>query len=96
MQYILSEEEMREIREERLAVQRMGGALMLKEGLKNVCQHVACKMTETGGNLPNGRKPSDQPHGCIHVNRGYGIGQAMYCDDCPVAGICPQEKDYSK
>lgn len=29
----------------------------------------------------------------IHVNRNESYG---YCDHCPVQGICPLPKDYSK
>lgn len=99
MQYLLTEEEMQAIRDERSAVlMNLPGRNIADHivGLTNVCRHVATKMTETGENLPNGRKPSEHPHGCIHVNRGYGLGQAVYCDRCPVAGICPQPKEWSK
>ncbi|WP_257556499.1 hypothetical protein [Sphingobium sp. CFD-2] len=92
MQYLLTEEEWGEIVELRMRAARFPTT----EGLINVCRHVATQMAEVGRNLPNGRKPSDMPHLCIHGDI-YGEGpKALYCNGCPVAGICPQPKEYSK
>lgn len=115
MQYLLNEEEMAAIRAERLAVASKlpGGSITNHlEGLKNVCQYIVCQMSENGGRLANGRKPSEKPHGCIHVkDSAYAMVKAdqrtddppekrfytpSYCDKCPVAGICPQPKEWSK
>lgn len=108
MQYILTEDEMAAIRAERNDAQKMPSL----EALTNVVRHVACSMVEVAGNLPNGRRPTDAPRGCIHVKDS---AWAMvkedqrtddppvkryftppYCDRCAVAGICPQPKEWSK
>ncbi len=99
MQYLLTEEEMTAIRAERDALRRIPCNGDLIEGLKNVCQMVATTMIATGrtpfqhpyadGSATENRKP----YGCIHVNRAESYG---YCDRCPVQGICPQPKEYSK
>jgi hypothetical protein len=91
MQYLLSEEEMTAIRNERTAKSK----LPTLEGLINVVQHAACNMIDT--RPPNGRKPETQPHGCIHVKDVRGPAyQTQYCDGCSMAGICPQFKEWSK
>lgn len=91
MQYLLDEAEMATIRSERQSAQRLPSL----EGLKNVCQHVAATMIQTVA--VNGGGISDRPHGCIHVPDPRGKGwQTQYCDNCQVAGICPQPKEYSK
>lgn len=90
MQYLLTEEEMAAIRREREVARIMPNL----EALTNVCQHVACNMIDT--DPPNGGKVRDRPYGCIHVRNGQGHRTAMYCDRCPVRGICPQPKDWSQ
>ena len=90
MQYLLSEEEMEVIRKERLANARMPSL----EALVNVCQHVACTMIDT--KPANGRMPKEHAHGCIHVDNIDPRWQTHYCDFCPVSGICPQPKSWSK
>lgn len=112
MQYLLTEHEMAAVHADREKLRKLPGGYDHLEGLKNVCVHVACQMTETGGKLPNGRKPSKTPHGCVHVpdstfamvkedmrNEDPPVKRfytPSYCDDCPVAGICPQPKEWSK
>ncbi len=86
MQYLLTEEEMQEVRDLRKNA-------IHPEALKNVVQHVAVKMIDTSP--PNGRKPIAEPNGCIHDNF-YGRANADYCDACSVAGICPLPKRWSK
>lgn len=88
MQYLLTDDEMATIRRERADALKMPNL----EALTNVVKHVACQMAEVGSDLPNGRKPTNRPHGCIHVDRE----ACWYCDRCPVAGICPLPKDWSK
>jgi hypothetical protein len=98
MQYLLSEEEMAAVREERLAIAQklpdrtIAGHL---EGLTNVCRHVATTMIQTAP--VNGGGVSYRPHGCIHVPDPRGPQwRTRYCDGCQVARICPQPKEYSK
>lgn len=96
MQYLLTHEEMEAVRGDREILRNLPGGVNHMEGLKNVCQHVATQMAEVGGNLPNGRKPSDRPHGCVYVRDGSGNLTAHYCDNCPVSGLCPLPKEWSK
>ncbi len=92
MQYLLSEEEMAEIRRERVRARD----LPTLEALTNVVRHVATTRVTTVD--LNGRGAgATQPHGCIHVPDPRGRQyQTQYCDGCHVVGICPQDKDYSK
>lgn len=92
MQYILDQSEMDEIRDNQKRLLQLGGLENHMIALTNVCRYVVTQMAEVGGNLANGRKPSDRPHGCIHDS----LNRARYCDRCPVAGICPQSKEWSK
>lgn len=80
MQYLLSEEEMEAVRRERLEHARMPNL----EELTNVVKHIATTA------IPEGRTT---PYGCIRVDRRNSYG---YCDKCPVLGICPLPKDFSK
>jgi hypothetical protein len=99
MQYLLTEDEMAEVRR----LREVGARLPSLEALTNIARHVACQMAEVGNDLPNGRQPTDKPHGCIHVD---GSGpqaptalrpqKPWYCDRCPAAGFCPQPKEWSK
>lgn len=86
MQYILSEEEMAAVRADSEALRKAPHP----EALVNVCQHIATTMVGTSATAhwPKGRAT---PHGCIHVDKS-----ARYCDRCPVRGICPQKKEFSK
>lgn len=91
MQYLLTEDEMGAIGAEREAARRMPNM----EALVNVCQFIATRAT--GQIRPNSGHTLDAPHGCIHVADGRGKQhQIRYCDFCPVAGICPQPKEWSK
>jgi len=91
MQYILSENEMEDVRIDRLRLEKMPSS----EGLVNVVRHVATTMIQTVN--VNGRGASNFPHGCIHVKDPRGpTWQTEYCDGCQVAGICPQPKEWSK
>ncbi len=91
MQYLLTEDEMEEIRQARRSAERMPKL----EALTNVCKHLACTAIAT--KPPNGGKPTGRPHGCIHVPSPDGAEtQTRYCDRCLVAGICPLPKSWSK
>lgn len=90
MQYLLSEEEMEEIRQQQKELRSIPvGGRHLLEGLTNVCRMVATTMIPTQYTARSGAR--DKPHGCIHVDKS-----ARYCDKCPVSGICPQTKQWSK
>lgn len=91
MQYILSEEEMAAIRNEREALRKIPCHSELVIALENVCKMVASTMIPTEHTSRIGKR--DKPYGCIHVNPRESYG---YCDKCPVQGICPLPKDYSK
>lgn len=97
MKFLLDQEEMDAIRQERLTLAKLPGGADHMEGLANVCKYVATQMTENGNRLANGRKPAEHPHGCIHEPDPRGSRwQTRYCDGCSVAGICPLSKEYSK
>lgn len=87
MQYLLTEEEMQEVRDLRKNA-------INPEALRNVVQHVAMHMIDISP--PNGRRPMTQPNGCIHDNAVLGHASTGYCDFCSVAGICPLSKRWSK
>lgn len=92
MQYILSEEEMQAVRDDRAVLRQ----LPTLEAMTNFCQFVACEMIAPHSGL-------DRPHGCIHVvvddaTRASGARAAnpRYCDLCSVRHACPQDKRWSK
>ena len=89
MQYLLSEEEMATVLREREDRSKMP----TMQALVNVCQWIACNAT--GPIRPNSSYVMAKPHGCIHVKAPDGF-QISYCDFCPVQGICPQPKRWSK
>ena len=93
MKYILDADEMAAIREDREKLCKMPGGENHLLALKNVCQMVATTMIPTDNTAFIGSWDGKSPYGCIHVNRKDSYG---YCDRCPVQGICPQPKEYSK
>lgn len=87
MQYLLTEEEMEAIRQRRRIAEKMPDI----EALGNVCKHVADTMITTQDVNGYGAGATT-PYGCIHsTGPKYG-----YCDRCPVRGICPLPKEFSK
>lgn len=86
MQYILTEEEMQEVRDLRKNA-------VHQEALKNVCQRVANDMVDL--RPPNGRETMTLPCGCIHESV-FGKANGFYCDPCAVSAICPLPKRWSK
>lgn len=92
MQYILTEDEMADIRREREDRRQMPSL----QALVNVVQHVACNMVDLSP--ANGREPQTKPHGCIHVKDNPPSQARLfgYCDHCSVQDICPQPKEWSK
>ena len=86
MQYILSEEEMEQVRKDRAALHKIAST----DVLTSVCMNIADTMvgTENTTRWPKGGK---EPYGCIHSEKSYG-----YCDRCPVVSICPMPKRFSK
>lgn len=89
MQYLFSEEEMEVIRLERHDRSKMPSM----DALANVCRWIAT--TATGQIRPNSSYVLNEPHGCIHVRKASGFNISN-CDYCPVQGICPQPKNWSK
>lgn len=92
MQYLLTEEEMEDVRR----LRRRVSDLPTVDELKSVCLHVATEMVD-----PTSRSKATSakthPHGCIHVpDRRGPQWNARYCDHCPVRDICPQTKSWSK
>lgn len=99
MQYLLTEDEMGAIRAERDALKSIPCRADLIEGLGNVCKMVATTMipTKASAYQRESDTPPTTPHGCIHVPHPRGPHwQISYCDLCPVRGICPLPKEYSK
>lgn len=88
MQYLLTEEEMERVRQERQDRHRMP----TREALGAFCKHAATTMVATPLSAWHIRGQSE-PYGCIHVDRDKSYG---YCDLCPVRSICPLPKDFSK
>ena len=99
MQYLLTQEEMAAIAADREKLRRLPGGADHLVALENVCKMVATTMIPTKASafqrpLADGSPPEwTGPYGCIHVDRARSYG---YCDRCPVQGICPMPKDYSK
>lgn len=94
MQYLLTEEEMAAIAADRERLRRLPGGADHLVALENVCKMVATTMIPTAASaFQSAGSVRDTPYGCIHVNRQASYG---YCDRCPVRGICPMPKDYSK
>ena len=89
MQYLLSEDEMATIRQRTIDAAKLPSL----EALTNVVKHVATKMIA----FPQSGEGAASPHGCIHVEDPRGPQyRVRYCDRCPVAGICPLPKGWSK
>ena len=97
VKYLLDQEEMDAVNRDRLKLAKLPGGADHMEGLANVCKYVATQMTENGTRLANGRKPAQHPHGCIHEPDPRGPQwRTPYCDNCPVSGLCPLPKEWSK
>lgn len=91
MQYLLNEEEMEAVR----VLRRDTAKMPAMEALVNVCRWMAT--SAIGPIRPNSSFVLTTPHGCIHVQDSRGPErQTRCCDHCPVAGICPQPKNWSK
>lgn len=89
MQYILSEEEMEEIRQLRAKMK----SLPSTDQLQKMCTKIADEWaTWTGW---KGHKHDPEPWGCVLSRED--DGEEWYCDECPVQSICPLErKSWSK
>jgi hypothetical protein len=97
MQYLVDEAEMAAIRADRLKLAQLPGGVEHLRALTEVCQLVATKMVEVPAADQDGIAPSLRAHGCPHVRDHRGERyQTRYCDRCPVAGVCPQTKYWSK
>lgn len=91
MHYLLDETEMAAFRQITQDQQKMPTL----QALTMACQHIA---TQAVGQIrPGSDYVLTTPHGCIHVEDPRGRKwRTRYCDFCPVRGICPQPKAYSK
>jgi hypothetical protein len=88
MQYILSEEEMKEVREREARSHRFPSIAILQE----IC-------TKAANEWPSWRgwdgKSDPRPWGCTLTYADEG--RDHYCDRCPVQDICPNlHKEWSK
>ena len=88
MQYILSEEEMAEVRALKERTRSLPDLVKLQE----MCTKIADEWpTWRGWNNELG----PEPWGCVITYEGNG--HEHYCDECPVQDICPMEfKSWSK
>ena len=89
MQYILSEEEMQAVRNDREALRELMKVVPNRNKLQKMCTKIADEWpTFTGWD----GKSEAEPWGCILT-----ADCEHYCDDCPVESICPNEyKSWSK
>ena len=85
MQYILSEDEMQAVRNDRASLQELLKILPSKDKLQKMCTKIADEWpTFTGWDKKN-PQPAE-PWGCI-ITADY----EHYCDECPVQDICPNQ-----
>lgn len=83
MQYILTEQEYRSLKE---AIKQ--SSISQKQILQDLCTKVCDHMPILFGNNDH-----EKPWGCIHTRQS---GE-HYCDECPVERVCPEEdKTWSK
>jgi hypothetical protein len=90
MQYILNEEEMKEIHQLRAKMKSLPNI----DTLQKMCTKIADEWpTFTGWDK---KKPVPaEPWGCVITREAEG--EEWYCDHCPVQNICPREwKSWSK
>lgn len=86
MQYILSEDEYKELVEYKrrcLIVDKLIGKDL--HGLQTLCEMVANHVPVEDGWYKG------KSWGCIHT-----VGDEWYCDDCPAKKMCPSGKNWSK
>lgn len=84
MQYILSEDEYRELKREQAASLRAN-----QQKLQAICT-LAAQHIPVARDWSHDKTP--KPWGCILAPSSPG-----YCDDCPVSEICPNtDKEWSK
>jgi hypothetical protein len=85
MQYILSEEEMEEVRNLRAEMKSLPSV----EKLQKMCTKIADEWPSFHG---WDGKSDPEPWGCV-----LSVEYEHYCDECPVQTICPKErKSWSK
>lgn len=88
MQYILSEEEMENIRQVKLEHMELVKRLQSITKLQKMCSKIADEWPTFTGWNPH----KAEPWGCILT-----VDYEHYCDECPVQSICPNErKSWSK
>lgn len=88
MQYILTEQEYKDLTE----AARLGRRAPSKKDLQEVCTNLANSMV-----LKSGWKKG-KVWGCIlSVKKNSDCDDEWYCDECPAQGVCPYpNKSYSK
>ncbi len=90
MQYILSEEEMEEVRKLRAKMKSLPDV----DKLQKMCTKIADEWPTWTGWNKKCPQPAE-PWGCVITREEEN--EEWYCDECPVQTICPREwKSWSK
>lgn len=86
MQYLLNEEEYKELLELRKNADNIPSAKFKKE-LQKLCTLAADNIPLKSGWMKG------NPWGCIltRPKNEFGISMEWYCDDCPAQNVCPYE-----
>jgi hypothetical protein len=84
MQYILSEEEMEEVRQLRAKMKDLPSP----DKLQKMCTKIADEWPTWTGWDRKHPQPAE-PWGCVITREE--AGEEWYCDECPVQNICPRE-----
>lgn len=86
MQYILTEEEYKKLKEAQEARIKLS-----EKKLAELCTKIADTMPVT---VPWAKKAPPEPWGCIVTREKEGVEH--WCDECPVLEICPRFQRFSK
>jgi len=84
MQYLLSEKEYNELRDNN-QVYKLKQDKILQDLCTKVADYMPIKWTWGKG------KKNPEPWGCIHTQE-----IEWFCDECPVEKVCPSNKHFSK
>ena len=97
MQYILSEDEYKQLK----AAASLGSRFHDKTAVPLTSKQLQQLCTEIADTMPikwswdNQNVPNPKPWGCIITEEN--SGHEWYCDECPVLKLCPhQHKEFSK
>lgn len=86
MQYILTEEEYEDLKDEA----RSGYTKKQQKQLFKLAHYLA-------ENMPiNSWKGKGEPWNCVYDENGKEHEEEWYCDECPARLICPKEQHYSQ